>query len=88
MLTTEQLIASALASSTFEGCAVAILPPWMDAVDIPLRESYRDAKQLRRQRDELIAIWPHKEELLNKQYNEAILSIARDLHRAIYADES
>ena len=82
---TVKTIAHALCAPNYKECAKTVIPPWFEGADeTPVKEAFAGVGQLRRQRDELIALWPHKKTELEHQFNDTVTTLARDLHEFLY----
>lgn len=78
-------IAEALCEPSFEVCAKRIIPPWVEgADDLPARNAWQQVQVLRRQRTELAALWPAKQATLDEQFNDAVMTLAAEVHDALY----
>lgn len=82
---TAKLIAEALCEKSFEVCAKTIIPPWVDGADDEAsRDAWYQVQTLRRQRDELVEIWPAKKASLDEQFNDAVMRVAKSLYEQLY----
>lgn len=82
---TTQKIADCLCEADLEACAKSITPPWIDDdADSPVRDSWLQVRTLRRQRDGLIELWPHKRDLLNEQFDNCVRKLARKLYNQLF----
>ena len=78
-------IAEALCLGSFESCAKTIIPPWAEgADDLPSRNAWMQVQTLRRQRAELLEIWPHKKATLDEQFNDTVMVLAAEVYDALY----
>lgn len=83
---TTQEIADALCEASLAACENSITPPWIEAAKCSkIGDAWQHVRTLRRQRDELIELWPHKRDLLNDQFYDCVLMIARGLYEKLYA---
>ena len=83
---TTQEIADALCEASLEACDNSITPPWIEDEEFSeVSDAWQHVRTLRRQRDELIDLWPHKRDLINDQFYDCVLTIARGLYQKLYA---
>lgn len=83
---TTQKIAEALCESSLEACEKLITPPWSEPDECSkVSDAWQHVRTLRRQRDELIELWPHKRDLINDQFYDCVMTIARGLYEKLYA---
>ena len=71
------------AGMTREHASRQILPPWGDDEGVKLTEYFQHVATLRKQRDELVVLWPSKRDLLNRQCSEAIMEVAAELNEKL-----
>ena len=71
------------AGMTREHVSQLILPPWCDDEGVQLTEYFQQVSTLRKQRDELVALWPAKRDILNRQCSEAIMEVAAELNEKL-----
>lgn len=74
-------IANHLCASNSRKEAAAILAPWHEETEFETKlvEAWLNVNDLRRQRQELIRIFPDRFELYYLQFDQAVLKIASDL---------
>jgi hypothetical protein len=82
---TSRKIAGALCEASFEVCAKTIIPPWIDgADDLPAKNAWAQVQVLRRQRAELIEIFPHKKADLDQQFDDAVMKLAVQVYEELF----
>lgn len=80
-------IAKVLLCETRKRAAELIIPPWMNDDCDAFNDAWSQVQTLRRQRDELIAIWPHKRAELEAQFEDAVLKVASVFEEKCGVDE-
>ncbi len=68
----------------FTVCAHGIIPPWVDGDDTKTLEAWRTVRDLKRQHDELVTIFPQKKSELDQQFNRELTKQAQSLHDKLF----
>ena len=83
---TTQKIADALCEASLETCERLITPHWSESDECSkVSDAWQQVRTLRRQRDELISIWPHKRYAITQQFEDCVYELARGLYDELYA---
>lgn len=83
---TTQEIADALCEASLAACENSITPPWIEAAKCSkVGDAWQHVRTRRRQRDELISIWPHKRYAFTQQFEDCVYELARGLYEELYA---
>ena len=84
---TVKAIASALCADSAEAADKTILASediYCDEFAAQVEAAWKQVRELKRQRAGLIEIWPGKAPKLNKDFDEALMKLAAELHEKIF----
>ena len=74
-------IAHGLCNQNADECVRMICPPWSDGKAV--RVAWSHVGMLKRQRDELMSIWPHRDYEIKRQFQDALNETAKELNRKL-----
>lgn len=77
-------IASALCEESAERACKFINPPWVACDDAVAIEAWKNVQELKRQRFQLIEIFPHKRSELEKQFDDQVMQVAAAVYEAYF----